>query len=250
MRLFEFLAGLALLCTIATSAAVSMIPDGGDGITTKIYQNWLEGRAPKLEHPPPGHMKQKRDGQKMFTFGGYSTSISGDGKFEKLQEPIEANGHPHPWCQGFNGSNGYTEGQEPTIHYAHMDHAEHKSDVPTVPQFICFFYNNFDCDPSKGGTGNAKFNISHTFLTDLDMKSKDGDQYSIENRNFPMQNKDTSNNRYLWIKAYGCMKYIDAPNADGNTAQGATAELELSAADLNSGLVLSKYDTLNEQRQS
>lgn len=138
MRIFKFLSALAPLCSFSTSAAVAA---AGKGVQILAPDgNHLAPRAPKLERPPPGHMQRKRDAQQMFTFGGYSSNLSGDGKFLKLEEPIEANGHPHPWCQGFEGSNGYTEGQEPTIHVAHMDKAKNESDVPDVPQYICWFY--------------------------------------------------------------------------------------------------------------
>jgi hypothetical protein len=138
MRISTILSVLAPLCGLAASAAVPLVLSAGDRALVDTKQ--LELRAPKLEHPPPDHMKRKRDAGKMFTFGGYQSSISGEGHFLKLEEPIEDNGHPHPWCQAFEGSDGYTEGQEPTIHVAHMDKAKNDSAVAGVPQHICWFY--------------------------------------------------------------------------------------------------------------
>ncbi|KAF2447774.1 hypothetical protein P171DRAFT_441683 [Karstenula rhodostoma CBS 690.94] len=238
MRVFTFLSTLALMCGLAASAVMAA---AGSGAQPSVVGNQLELRVPKLERPPPGHMQRKREAQQMFTFGGYSTSISGDGKFMKLEEPIEANGHPHPWCQGFEGSNGYTEGQEPTLRVAHMDKAKNESAVPGLPQHICWFYNDFDCDPKKGVIGSSKSKVTHAHLTDLDKKNRTGDD-SEENRNFPLVFDDSDHKRYLWIKAYGCMLYVDNPTSDekigseqGDIAQDGADGSGVSAAELVAG---------------
>ncbi|OAG12768.1 uncharacterized protein CC84DRAFT_1212271 [Paraphaeosphaeria sporulosa] len=239
MRFFTFLPALAPLCGLAASAAVSA---AGSGVQKLFERSQLALQAPKLHRAPEGHIQRKRDAEQMFTFGGYASNLTGDGNYLKLEEPIEANGHPHPWCQGFEGSNGYTEGQEPTIHYVHMDKAKNESDPPGIPQYICWFYNDFDCDPTKGAVGSFKF--THTHLTDLDKKDKNGDD-SNTNRDFPLMSGGA--NRFEWIKAYGCMFYVDNPSANedsGNDvgqagiAQDGTTGTELSAAELEAGQMI------------
>ncbi|KAL5401700.1 hypothetical protein PMIN03_011280 [Paraphaeosphaeria minitans] len=239
MRFSALLSALASLCGLAASGAVYA---ADSGVQKLVERSGLALQAPKLCRAPEGHIQRKRDAQQMFTFGGYASNLTGDGNYLKLEEPIEANGHPHPWCQGFEGSNGYSEGQEPTIHYAHMDKAKNEPDPAGIPQYICWFYNDFDCDPKKGAVG-SKF--THTHLTDLDKRDRNGDD-SNKNRDFPMMGSNVEGNRYAWIKAYGCMFYIDNPSADGNsgieagqarTAQGDTSQddtdgTEVSAAEL------------------
>jgi hypothetical protein len=79
-----------------------------------------------------------------------------------------------------------------------------------------------------------------SFLTDLSKKYKNNDD-SEENRNLPFNNKDSSGKRWSWVKAYGCMLYVDAPSANDNTAQGDTAGIEASAAELSARQVLCAY---------
>lgn len=75
--------------------------------------------------------------------------------------------------------------------------------------------SDFDCDPQKGATGSDHIKVTHTFMTDLSKKNPSGDD-SEENRNIPMANVDADQHRYMWIKAYGCMLYVDNPSYDGD----------------------------------
>lgn len=125
-------------------------------------------------------------------------------------------------------------------------------------------FSDFDCNPSKGQAAGLKFTT--TWLTDLMKKDPKGDD-SIENRNFPMMATTDGTKRYEWIKAYGCMLYVDNPSSDGDskdkssqggivqgdTAQGGTMlrvtngtidttdEAVISAADLYAAQAVSEH---------
>lgn len=94
------------------------------------------------------------------------------------------------------------------------------------------YLSDFDCDPTKGQIGSKKIKLTHTHLTDLSKKNPKGDD-SEDNRNIPIANVDGEGNRYMWIKSYGCMMYVDNPSFNGDSgsqiSQAGTAQGDLSA---------------------
>ena len=139
MHFHSLVLTLALLCGLIAAAAVT--PPAAAAAATASEQILGAVKSlvvPRLERPPADY-KQKR-GENKWVFGGFQTDAGECKERGKclLWEPIDPNGRPHPWCQTFSGSNGYTPLQQPSIESAHMDEVkEKKSDYP---QWVCFFY--------------------------------------------------------------------------------------------------------------
>ncbi|KAJ4301880.1 hypothetical protein N0V90_003976 [Kalmusia sp. IMI 367209] len=206
MRLLDVLSLLAF-CGIAVSAHVAVGVSSVEQATSKIKRL----AAPKLERRVASHA-QKRD-EEQWIFGKYRAT---DGPCKDqdcyLTEP-KINGRPYPYCQGFPGSNGYTENQDPRIDRATINRvgktADHVGKDSEFPQWICFFYNDFDCDPSKGGGPGY-----HQWAS---INDKDFNNGNPDDREQYFSLKTNDQNQQLWyhIKAYGCMLYEDAPEKTG-----------------------------------
>lgn len=131
---------LALLCGFAAPIAVAIPATAPVPATASVQTSGVAKLlvAPRLGRPPPDY-KQKRDENK-WVFGSFQTNEGECKERGKCQmwEPIDPNGRPHPWCQTFSGSNGYTPLQQPTIESARIN--EIKDKVSDFPQWVCFFY--------------------------------------------------------------------------------------------------------------
>ncbi|KAF1970259.1 hypothetical protein BU23DRAFT_556924 [Bimuria novae-zelandiae CBS 107.79] len=173
--------------------------------------------VPRFERPPPDY-NQKRATVNMCTFGTFITDNEScpPEKPCKLEEPIDQNGRPHPWCQAFSGSNGYSPMQSPSIESIVMGEPPNTKNGD-MPQWVCFFYNNFDCDPSKdAGLRNQTTSIAWDHMIK-------GQPNAVIKFNQTVDAVPNST-RYTRFKAYVCMMYADAPYRNDGDGSGSSAE--------------------------